>query len=263
MLKWVKHIFIGLCTLFLLSCQGHDKNALHVGVISGPEADLMQTVKDVAKKQFGLNIEVVEFTDYTQPNASLNDGSIQANIFQHQPFLDQELQNKHYDLISIGKTFLYPMGIYSNKLKKISDLPQSSTIAIPNDATNEGRALLLLQEAGIIRLKKEAGIYGTPADITENPRQIRFQELDAAQVARSLPDVDAAVINTNYATASGLDLAKALYHENRNSPYANIIVIRGDEQNDPRMKQLMAAYQSEAVKKAAQRIFKDQAIPAW
>lgn len=263
MLRIIKYLVITLITLLLLSCQKNDKNTIRVGTIAGPETELMETAKDVAKKQFGLNIKIVEFTEYTQPNAALNDGSLEANMFQHQPYLDQEMQNKHYDLVVIGRTFVYPMGIYSNKIKNLADLPQDGTIAIPNDPTNEGRALILLEKAGIIRLKKEAGIYATPADIEANPRQIKFQELDAAQIPRSLPDVDAAVVNTNYALAAGLKLADALFHESKNSPYANIIVIRADEQNDPRMKQLIAAFQSEAVKKEAQRIFKDQAIPAW
>lgn len=264
MFHLIKKCLLGMGVLLLSACLSHDKNTLKVGTISGPESELMQTAKDVAKKQFGLSIDVIEFSEYTQPNAALNDGSIDANMFQHQPFLDQEIKNKHYELITIGRTFIYPMGLYSQKIKKLSELPKGALVAIPNDATNEGRALLLLQKAKLIQLKPRAGIYATPADISSNPKHLVFKELDAAQTARSLPDVSLAAINTNYAIPAGLSPTKdALFHEDKNSPYANIIVIRQDSKDDPRMKQLIAALQSDAVMKAAQKIFKGQAMKAW
>jgi len=264
MFKFIKKIIsLSLFTL-LIACGSHDKNTLKVGTISGPETDLMQVAKQVAKDKYGLNVKIIEFTDYTQPNASLNDGSIDANMFQHQPYLDQQIKDHHYPLIAIGKTFVYPMGIYSNKIKTLQQIPTGGIISIPNDPSNEGRALLLLQKAGLITLKKSAGLFATPVDIENNSKKLKFEELDAAQLARSLPDVSAAVINTNYAVPAGLSPTKdAIYTEGTDSPYVNIIVIRTDEANDPRMKQLVSALQSDEVKAAAKKIFNDQAIAAW
>jgi D-methionine transport system substrate-binding protein len=258
-----KAVLLGLYVI-LAACQSHDKNSLRVGTIAGPETELMQVAKAVAKKQFGLNISIVEFTDYLEPNAALSDGSIDANVFQHQPYLNQQIQDRHYDLVAIGKTFIYPMGIYSVKIKSLSHLPTGAVVAIPNDPSNEGRALLLLQKAQLILLKKGVDIYAMPEDIIDNPKQLQFKQLDAAQITRSLPDVDLAVINTNYAIPAGLSPSKdAIFRETKDSPYANIIVIRKDERSDPRTKQLVAVLQSGAVLQAMQTIFKGQALVAW
>jgi D-methionine transport system substrate-binding protein len=228
-----------------------------------PETELMQTAQAEAKKM-GLNIRIIEFTDYLQPNAALNDGSIDANMFQHQPFLDQQIKDKHYDLVSVGKTFVYPMGLYSEKITALSQLKDNAVIGIPNDPSNEGRALLLLQKANLITLKKSASRYATPVDILTNPKQLVFKELDAAQLARSLPDLDLAAINTNYAIPAGLSPTKnALFIEDKDSPYANIIVIRKDELKDPRIQQLLSAFQSAAVLNTAHKLFKGEAIQAW
>lgn len=262
----LKKHFMTLMIVALSACQPHTdrSNTLKIGTISGPESELMETARDVAKKDFGLDIELVEFTDYLQPNAALNDGSIDANVFQHQPFLDQQMKDRGYSLVSIGKTFVYPVGIYSSKIKNIDALPEKGIVAIPNDPSNEGRALLLLEKATIIKLNKNAGLYATPEDIADNPKHLIFKELDASQVARSLPDVDIAVINTNYAVAAGFSPTKdALFHEDKDSPYANIIVIRQDHLNDPRMKKLVAAIQSKPVAEAADKLFNHQAIAAW
>lgn len=264
MLQTIKKLVLGLSVILLTACQAQDKNVLKVGTIAGPESELMEVTKQVAKKDFGLDIKVIEFTDYVQPNVALNDGSINANMFQHQPYLDQQIKDRHYQLVTIGKTFVYPMGIYSKKINKLDALAQGATVAIPNDPSNEGRALLLLQKAHLIELKNDAGLYATPRDIIKNHKQLKFIELDASQTGRSLPDVDIAIINTNYAIPSGLSpKTDALFLEDKHSPYANIIVIRKDEMNDPRMKQLVAAFQSPEVLQAAKKIFNDQAIPAW
>jgi D-methionine transport system substrate-binding protein len=259
-----KLLIIGASIVSLVACQAHDKNVLKVGTISGPETELMEVAKEVAKNKYHLNIDIVEFTDYVQPNAALNDGDIQANMFQHQPYLDQQIKDHNYKLITVGKTFVYPMGMYSRKIKAPQDITTHAIVAIPNDPSNEGRALLLLQKAGLIHLKTEAGLFATPSDIDNNPKQLKFKELDAAQLARSLQDVDAAVINTNFAVPAGLSPTKdAIFHEGPDSPYANIIVIREDEKDDPRVKQLVASLQSDEVAQAAKKIFNDQAIPAW
>ncbi len=265
MFKKLKTLFVVLFSFILLTaCQSQNKNTIKIGTISGPETELMEVAKQVAKTKYHLDVQIVEFTDYIQPNAALNDGSIDANMFQHQPYLAQQIKDRHYALVSIGKTFVYPMGVYSSKIKNLQNLPNGALISIPNDPSNEGRALLLLQKAGLIKLNNPAELFATPRDIVMNPKQMTFKELDAAQLTRSLPDVDAAVINTNYAVPAGLSPTKdAIFLEGPDSPYANIIVIRTDRQNDPRLKQLVAAFQSEEVINAARKIFNDQAIPAW
>jgi D-methionine transport system substrate-binding protein len=264
MLHIIKKLGLILCAASLVACQSHDKNELKIGTMSGPETQLMEVAKQVAKDKYGLNVKIVEFSDYVQPNTALNDGSIDANMFQHQAFLDKQIKDRHYKLVAIGKTFVYPMGIYSQKIKNLTELPENGIVAIPNDPSNEGRALLLLQTGGLIRLKPAAGLYATPLDIQENPKHLQFKELDAAQLSRSLADVDIAVINTNFAIPAGLSPTKdAILHEGSDSPYANIIVIREDEQNDPRIKQLVEAIQSTEVLNAAKAIFNGQAIPAW
>lgn len=264
MFNFVKKFTLLLCVLGLTACQSHDKNEIKVGTISGPETQLMDVAKQVAKDKYGLNVKIIEFSDYIQPNTALNDGSIDANMFQHQPFLDKQIKDRRYKLVAIGKTFVFPMGVYSKKIKELNALPNGGSVAIPNDPSNEGRALLLLQKSGLIQLKSGAGLYATPLDIQENTKHLQFKELDAAQLSRSLADVDIAVINTNFAIPAGLSPTKdAILHEGSDSPYANIIVIREDEQNDPRIKQLVEAIQSSEVLEAAKTIFNGQAIPAW
>ncbi len=261
----LKKIYLVLLSVILLTaCNSQDKNSIKIGTISGPETDLMQVAKEVAKNKYGLHLELIEFTDYILPNAALNDGSINANIFQHQPYLDQQIKDRHYKIVALAKTFVYPMGIYSVKIKTLTALPMGSSVAIPNDPSNEGRALLLLQKTGLIELKEKTALYATPLDIKENPKQLKFKELDAAQLTRSLSDVDIAIINTNYAVPAGLSpTTDAIFLEDKHSPYANLIVIRKDEENDPRMKQLISAVQSKEVLDAANKIFNNQAIAAW
>ena len=155
MIKQFFKILLVSAGIFLSACQSHNEHALKVGTIAGPESDLMETAKQVAKEQ-GLDIEIVEFTDYLQPNAALNDGSIDANMIQHQPYLDQQIKDKNYPLVAIGKTFVFPVGVYSNKIKHIQDIQVGGLVAIPNDPSNEGRALLLLEKANLIQLNKKS-----------------------------------------------------------------------------------------------------------
>lgn len=258
-----KNIIIFL-SILLLSCSTEDKSSLKVGTISGPETELMEVAKKIAKEQYHLNIEIIEFSDYQQPNVALNEGSIDANMTQHQPFLEQQMKDHHYSFIVVGKTFVFPMGIYSKKIKNLNEIKEGATVAIPNDPSNEARALLLLQQAGLIKLQNNSGIYATPKEIADNPKKLHIEELDCAQLPRVLPDVDIAVINTNYAIPAGLSPSTdAIFHENKDSPYANVIVTRADEVNDPRIKELVKSVQSNAVLEKAKIIFKGQAIAAW
>jgi len=263
-MRLIKFLFVFLCTWSLISCNNDNGKTLKVGTIAGPETQLMEVAKKVAKEKYGLEIKIIEFTDYVQPNAALNDGSLDANMTQHEPYLIQQKKDRHYKIETIGKTFIYPMGIYSKKIKKLEDLRDNAIVALPNDPSNEGRALLLLQKANLIELPANKGLFATPHDIQKNPKHLKFKELDAAQISRALPDVDVALINTNFAIPSGLTPTKdAIYLESTDSPYVNIIVARSSDLNDPRLKELVSSFQSQEVLEAAKKIFNDQAIAAW
>ena len=255
-----------LSTLLLITGCHHkksDPNTLIVGTIAGPETALMEVAKEVALKEYGLPIKIVTFTDYTMPNQALEDETIDANAFQHQPFLDEQSKIHGYSFASVGNTFIYPMGLYSDKLKALSELQSDSKIAIPNDPSNQARALLLLQKAGLITLQPKVSINATLNDIAENPKKLTIVAVDAAQLSRLLPDVSLAAINANYAVSAGLTLSKALYAENIHSPYMNIIVVRSKDRDSKKVKNLVSAYQSEAVIAEAQKLFGDGAVPGF
>ncbi len=237
---------------------------IKVGATAGPSTALMEVAKKVAKEQYDLEIDIVEFTDYATPNTALNEGSIDANAFQTLTYFEATLAAKGYQLTAIGVTFIYPMGIYSNKIGELSQLSDNATVAIPNDPSNEGRALLLLQKAGLITLDDTTEAQLTPRNIINNPKQLRIQVLDSAQLPRALADVDIAAINTDYAVIAGLSpIEDALFSEGKDSPYANIIAVRTEDKDNEALQQLLKSYQSQAVIDTAETLFKGNAIPAW
>ena len=239
------------------------EKVLKVGVTAGPHAEIMDVVKKVAEKD-GLKIQVVEFNDYIQPNVALSQGDIDVNSFQHGPYLDNIIKDRKYDLISVAKTVIFPMAIYSTKIKNIADLPQGAIVAVPNDPTNGGRALLLLEKVNLIKLKPGAGLKAAVTDIIENPKNITIKELDAAQIPRSLADVNIAAINTNYAVTAGLVPTKdAIAIEDINSPYANILVVSAKDKDDPSVQKLITAYHSAEVKAFIQEHFKGSVAVGW
>ncbi len=273
-----KPLALILCLLFVIAltagCGGKTEPAkpaaapaadkpLKVGVTPGPHAQIMEVVKKVAEKD-GLKIQIVEFSDYVQPNVALNQGDIDINSFQHLPFLENMVKDRKYDLVMLAKTFTFPMGIYSKKIKNIKDLKDGAVIAMPNDPTNGGRALLLFEKAGLIKLKPGLGHKASVVDIVENPRKFKIRELEAAQIPRTLEDMEIAAINTNYAMSAGLVPAKdALILEDSSSPYANILAVRGKDKDNPLYKKFLKAYQSEEVKKFVTEQFKGSVIVAW
>lgn len=259
----MRAISIFLLSLCLLACSKPSPNTLMIGTIAGPETELVETARDVAKKNYGLTVKIIEFNDYNLPNEALQDGSLDANVYQHLPYLQAAMQARGYNFEVLGKTFVYPAGIYSSKIKSVKKLKPHALIAIPNDPSNELRALLLLQKAGLIQLKNTAAT--NPLDnISSNPLQLRIKELDAAQLPRSLLDVDAAVINTNFAIPAGLSPTKdAIFAEDKNSPYANLIVIRGDSAKKQQLENFVKAMNSPEVQQKAKALFGDGAIPAW
>ena len=252
-----------LCIIGLSACHKQDANTIIVGTIAGPDTELVETARKVAEKDYKLKVKIVEFSDYNLPNEALNDGSLDANVYQHLPYLKQAIKARGYQLVPIGKTFVYPAGIYSKRYKKLSELPEHAIIAIPNDPSNESRALLLMQKARLIKLKSDNATM-TVDDISENPKQYTFKELDAAQLPRVLDDVDAAIINTNFAKPAGLSPSRdALFVEDANSPYANIIVAKKNSKKLSQLKLFVKAMNSEEVAEKARHIFGDDAVPAW
>jgi len=236
---------------------------IKVGVTAGPHAQIVEAVKAIAAKK-GLDIQIVEFSDYVVPNAALEAGDLQANSFQHQPYLDNQVADRKYKIESVGTTVNFPMGIYSKKVKSWDEVKTGATLAIPNDPTNGGRVLLLLRDKGVIKLKDGVGFKPTMLDITENPKKLKIIEIDAAQTPRTLDDVDAAAVNTNYATQAGLDPTKdAILREDPKGPYANLIAVRSVDKDKPWVKILVESYQSPEVRDFIQTKFKGAVLPAW
>lgn len=258
----MRRLILGTLLFCLCACSQQDPNAIKVGVIAGPEEEIMEVAKAVAKDN-GLNVEIVQFNDYVMPNTALSEGSIDANAYQHLPYLKAAMKQRGYAFAPIGKTFIYPMAVYSKKHQSLAKLPYNAVIAIPNDPSNEARALLLLESAGVIKLKNDS-YTATLLDIKLNPKRFVFKELDAAQLPRTLADVDAAVINTNYAfTADLLPKRDGLYVEQSDSPYANLLVVRSKDKDKPQFQTLIKALHSDAVVNKANALFKGQAIKAW
>ncbi len=258
--------FISFFLIFILGCQQkpREDNEIFIGTMSGPETELMEVAKQVAKQKFDLNITIFEFEDYAIPNIALAEGSIDANMIQHQPYLDIVNEQRNFNLVTIGKMFVYPMAIYSKKYKNLDDLPQNAIIGIPNDPSNEARALLLMQKAKLLTLGESDPLSMTPDKIAQNPKNFTFKELMAAQLPRVLEDVDAACINTNYAIAAGLSPTEdSLFHESRDSPYVNIVVVRNAEKNHTKFHQLMEILHSKAVLEKAEQLFGQEAIRGW
>jgi D-methionine transport system substrate-binding protein len=255
--------FIIAAAMAALAATSALAETIKVGVTPGEHAQIMEKVKEIAAKK-GLDVEILEFSDYVVPNQALADGDLNANSFQHQPYLDNQVTDRGFDLVSVGTTITTPMGVYSKKVKSLDELKDGASIAIPNDPTNGGRALLVLASKGIIKVNPAVGLKVTPIDITENPKNIQFSELDAAQLPRSLDDVDAAVINTNYAMEAGLHpKTDAIAIEGEKSPYANVIAVRRADKDAPWVKTLVESYHDESIRSFINTQFKGALIPSW
>lgn len=235
---------------------------IKIGASAGHHAEILEKVKPIAAKK-GLDIQILEFSDYVVPNTALDAGELQANSFQHQPYLDNQKADRGFKIESVATTVNFPLGIYSQKHKSFEALPAGATIAIPNDPTNGGRTLLLLQDKGLIKLKDGVGFKPTPGDITENPRQFKFLEVDAAQTPRALEDVDAAAVNTNYAGSAGLDPKTTILREDPKGPYVNVIAVRSADKDKPWVKTLIEAYHTPEVKAFIEEKWKGSVLASW
>lgn len=264
-------LLIVITLLFsIVSCHKPSSNVLIVGAIAGPEVDLLETAREVANKKYGIKVQIVAFNDYNLPNLALQDKSIDVNVFQHVPYLQAASKVHGYDFEVLGKTFLFPIGLYSKKIKEITEIPYGAEIVIPNDPSNEVRALLLLEKAGLIHLKNNdaslaSKIASNPLnEIISNPKSIKIKAVDAAQLPRVLEDVEAAVINTNFAKLAGLSLDKdAIYVETKDSPYAEVVVTRKVSDKKNQISYLIEALHSNEVRQKAQDLFGNEAIQAW
>lgn len=234
------------------SASGSDDKTIVVGASPTPHAEILKAAENVLKEK-GYTLKITEFQDYVQPNMALENKELDANYFQHKPYLDEFNEKNGTKLVSAGAVHYEPLGLYAGKTKSLAELSDGATIAVPNDTTNEARALLLLEANGLIKLNPDAGLSATPKDITENPKNLNVQELEAAQLGRSLQDVDMAVINGNYALQADLKVTDALAKEEKDSEaaqtYANVVAVREGDENSDKTKALMEALKSDDVKK--------------
>ncbi|KFX05483.1 DL-methionine transporter substrate-binding subunit [Pectobacterium betavasculorum] len=267
-LKSIATISALIGALALAGCGQEEKNPNHikVGVIVGAEQQVAEIAQKVAKDKYGLDVELVTFNDYVLPNEALSKGDIDLNAFQHKPYLDQQIKDRGYKLVSVGNSFVYPIAGYSKKIKSLNELQDGAQVALPNDPTNLGRSLLLLQKVGLIKLKDNVGLLPTVLDVTENPKNIKLVELEAPQLPRSLDDaqITLAVINTTYASQINLTPTKdGLFVEEKDSPYVNLLVSREDNKDAENVKKFIQAYQSDEVNDAANKIFNGGAVKGW
>ncbi|MGV6397910.1 MetQ/NlpA family ABC transporter substrate-binding protein [Pseudomonas caspiana] len=243
--------------------SAHADETLTVAASAVPHAEILEFVKPTLAKE-GVDLKIKVFTDYVQPNVQVAEKRMDANFFQHQPYLDEFNKGKGTDLVSVAKVHVEPFGAYSDKIKNLADLPDGANVALPNDATNEGRALLLLAKAGLITLKDPTNILATPKDVLQNPKNLKFRELEAATLPRVLTQVDLALINTNYALGAKLDPTKdALIIEGAESPYANILVTTQANKDSDAIKKLVAALNSPEVKAFITEKYKGAVVPAF
>lgn len=256
-------IFVSILVLALFTASIASATTIKVGATPVPHGEILEIIVDELKDE-GITLQVIEFTDYVTPNLALQDGELDANFFQHVPYLDGFNADRGTDLASLAGIHVEPLGVYSQKISSLDDLPNRAQISIPNDATNGGRALLLLQEAGLIKLDPKAGIEPTVFDVTENKLNIRFVELEAAQLSRTLPDVHASVINGNYALQANFNpLSDAIFLEGAESPYVNILAVKSDDINNEALLKLAEVLRSEKVKQFIEEKYDGGVVPVF
>jgi D-methionine transport system substrate-binding protein len=264
MKKSILIVTVFVLVLSLIACQSEEESTiLKVGATPVPHAELLELVREELASE-GIELEVIEFTDYVTPNTALDEGSIDANFFQHVPYLDNFNEEHGLELVSVGTVHVEPLGLYTDKYDSLDDLPNGSVIAIPNDSVNGGRALILLESAGLIILAEDAGLEATEKDIVSNPHEFEFKALDAAQLPRVLVDVDAAIINGNYALEADLNpVEDTILLEGAESPYANIITVKAGSEEDARILALLNALQSDTVKNYILKTYNGGVVPAF
>lgn len=267
-LKGLTHSLALVSALLLAGCgpKDQDPNHIKVGISAGIDQQVWAVVQKVAKQKHNLDVEVVTFNDFVLPNEALNNGDLDINAFQHKPYLDKQIQERGYKLVDVGTTFVYPIAAYSKKITAISQLPDGAQVAVPNDPTNLGRSLLLLEQQGLITLKEGVGLLPTALDIVNNPKKLKIVEIEAPQLTRALDDkqVTMAIINTTFSSQIGLSPTRnGLFIEDKNSPYVNIFASREDNKDSEKVKNLVKAYQTDEVANAAAELYKGDAVKGW
>ncbi|WP_163538555.1 MetQ/NlpA family ABC transporter substrate-binding protein [Gracilibacillus sp. YIM 98692] len=265
MKKWI--VFLSFTLVFLLAACGDNNSSadgtLKVGVTAGPHEDILNKVKDLASEE-GLDIEVVVFNDYVMPNTALDEGELDANIFQHEPFMNNARDEGDLNLVNVANTVNFPMGIYSNKYESLDEIQEGDKVGLPNHSSGEPRALILFQDAGLITLPDDLGINVSIRDIEENPLDLEFVPLEASQIPRQLDEVDFAAINTNYALESGrVPSEDSIHMEPKDSPWVNVLATREENQDDERIQQIIEIYRSDEVKTFIEEEFEGSVIPSW
>ncbi|NBI42447.1 MetQ/NlpA family lipoprotein [[Haemophilus] felis] len=238
---------------------------IKVGVMSGPEHTVAEVAAQIAKEKYNLDVEFVLFNDYALPNTATSKGDLDANAFQHKPYLDKDSASKGLDnLVIAGNTFVYPLAGYSKKVKSATELADGAVVAVPNDPSNLARALILLEKQGLIKLNDNTNLFATSLDIVENPKNLQIKEVDTSVAAKALDDVDLAVINNTYAGQVGLNTTEhGIFVEDKDSPYVNLIVARKDNKDSEAVQNFVKAYQTEAVFEEAKKHFKDGVAKGW
>lgn len=267
-MRVLRYVGLVFFALLLTACGDKASEPLSeekvvVGVTAGPQEQIFNVVKEVAAED-GLEVELKVFSDYIMPNTALAEGQLDLNNYQHQPFMNKFNEDHGTDLVAVIPTVLSVMGVYSEKISDIQDTPSGAKIGIPNDPTNGARALMLLEEAGLITLDEKKRDTATPLDVIDNERSLQFVELEASQLPLMLKEVDVAVINGNYAASHGLTLTEdAIYAESTNSQYVNYVVVRKENEHDPVIEKIKRAYHSERVKQFIEEEFQGSYLPAW
>lgn len=252
-----------LAGIVLAGCDTQS-STIKVGVMSGPEHQIAELAAKIAKEKYNRNVELVSFTDYGSPNEAVHKGDLDANAFQHKPYLDKDSKDNGFKLSIVGNTFVYPIAAYSKKIKSLSELQDNAVIAVPNNPTNLGRSLLLLDKQGLIKLKDPTNLLATTLDIVDNPRNFTIKEVDGELLTRVLDDVDFAIINNTFAGQIGLSPDKdGLFVESKQSPYVNLIVVRQGNENNDAIKDFVKSYQTEEVYQEALKLFQGGVVKGW
>ncbi|PAF47634.1 ABC transporter substrate-binding protein [Helicobacter sp. 12S02232-10] len=252
---------IKMLTLFFTFTLSAFAGNLKVGATPVPAAEILEFAKPILAKE-GVNLIIQSFTDYVTPDISLNEGSSDANLYQHKPFLEKINKDRGFKLVAIEPIYVVPLGFYSKKYKSVADIKNGSLIALPNDPTNYSRALILLHDNGVIKLKDPTNLDSTEFDIIENPKKLKFKQVEAAMLPKVLDGIDAAVINANYALQAGMSLKQAFFHENGKSIYTNVLASREDNQNNPDIVKLKKVLLSPEIKEFILKKYKGEIIPA-
>lgn len=253
-----------IVSAFVFTAQSAFAEKVTIGVMSGPEHSVAEKAAEIAKAKYDLDVEFVLFNDYALPNTATSKGDLDANAFQHKPYLDKDSASKGLDnLVIVGNTFVYPLAGYSKKIKSVDELKEGAVIAVPNDPSNLARALILLEKQGLIKLQDNTNLFSTSLDIIENPKKLKIQEVDTSVAAKALDDVDLAVVNNTYAGQVGLSANDGVFVENKESPYVNIIVARDNNKDSEAIQNFVKAYQTEEVFQEAQKHFKDGVVKGW